>query len=325
MAVKSDILPFPPVTEDKRRNAASVSFLVLTVILAVLILPACSVFDHSPGSNKSISFESYDTPLYAQVTDRIKKKIHLRLGEGENNRDRYFIIPFAYQNKQNAPEVSHSFMTFIRVLADDQQPRLDKGFKTGNYKNRQFEAFTISWLPADFLENPNLCVFSGFGSRISPEKNLCPTLPGENTNLEDTIKLAVNFGNAVCMWGPYEISKEGFQEGIRRKNLLDGGTIRYRADDRITRKDQSAINCFHAMAGVKNPYPDGGIFGTGFMVWGINGTARVLNEYSENADLRNLLLEPVDARKDRFGFVYVPGLDARKPYNPFANASAYRK
>jgi hypothetical protein len=277
------------------------------------------------GSKEPVKFTNYDKPLYGQITDRIKRKIFMRLGEGRNTKDRYFIIPFAYQNKKNDPEFSHSFITFVRVLADDRQPKLNKGLKTGNYKNRDFEAFNISWLPADFVGNPNLCVFKGVGARIIPKKNQCPTLPGKNTSLEDTINLAVNVQNAVCMWGPYEIKKEGFDGGIRRKNLLDGGTIKYRADDRLTRKDHSAINCFHAMAGLDDPYPDGGIFGSGLNMWGINGTARVLLEYTERATIKDLLLEPVNEKKDRYGFVYASSRDDRRIYDPFAKASAYRK
>jgi hypothetical protein len=80
------------------------------------------------------------------------------------------------------------------------------------------------------------------------------------------------------MWGPYEVKKEAFDLGVKRKQLLDGGNIRYWADDRLYRKDQIAINCFHAMAGVDELYPNGGLFGTGFKMWGLNGTRRVLIE-----------------------------------------------
>jgi hypothetical protein len=125
------------------------------------------------------------------------------------------------------------------------------------------------------------------------------------------------------MWGPYEITEEGFELGMRRKELLDKGTIRYRADDRLTRSDRTAINCFHAMAGLDKLYPNGGIFGTGFMMWGINGTARVLLEYTDKANLRGALLEPVNEKEDRYGFVYAPAIDSDKIYNPFKKASAY--
>ena len=71
---------------------------------------------------------------------------------------------------------------------------------------------------------------------------------------------------------------------VKRKRLVDAGTIRYRADDRLYRKDRVAINCFHAIAGLNELFPNGGIFGTGFKMWGLNGTTRVLIEYTEKAN-----------------------------------------
>lgn len=299
------------------------ALLLLMMCACLAFLNSCAV-SPGPGTGQTVDYTQYDVPLYQQLTNRIKTRISTRLGEGSNPRDRYFIIPFAYENKGNDPEYSHSFMTVVRVLADNKQPRLNQGMKTGKFKNREFEAYNISWLPADFAENPNLCVFKGFGARLVPSMNQCPTLPGKNFNLENTIKLAVNSKNAVCMWGPYEIKEPAFERGVKRKELLDSGSIRYRADDRLTRKDKTAINCFHAMAGLDELYPNGGLFGTGFKMWGINGTARVLLEYTDKANLRHLLLEPVDEKNDRYGFVYATERDSKRIYDPFRTASAYR-
>ena len=270
-----------------------------------------------------VDFSNYDVPLYTQIVNHIKAKIAPRLGEGRLTRDRYFIIPFAYQDRGNHPQYSHSFISVIRVFADNKQPKLTPGFKKRTYKNREFEAFTISWLPADFMTNPHLCVFDGAGSRLFPERNKCPISKGRNFTLQETIKLAVDVKNAVAMWGPYEIAKPGFDLGVKRKQLLDGGTIKYRADDRLYRKDKVAISCFHAMAGLDELYPNGGLFGTGFKMWGFNGTARVLIEYTGKASRRHLLLEPVDVKNDRYGFVYAPTRNGRVPYNPLKIASAY--
>ena len=279
----------------------------------------------APAVPRAVDFSSYDVPLYTQIVNRIKAKVSARLGEGTNTRDRYFIVPFAYEDKGHHPEFSHSFISVIRVFADNKQPKLTPGLKTRTYKNREFEAFTISWLPRDFMTNPHLCVFDGAGSRIIPQSNKCPISPGRNFSLEETIKLAVNDKNAVAMWGPYEIAKQGFDLAVRRKRLLDGGTIKYRADDRLTRKEKVAISCFHAMAGLDQLYPNGGIFGTGFKMWGLNGTARVLIEYTEKANYKGLLLEPVDVKNDRYGFVYAPTRNGVVPYDPVRNASAYRR
>jgi len=275
---------------------------------------------------RDVDFSNYDVPLYVQIVDQIKAKIAPRLGNGPLTRERYFIIPFAYQDRENHPEFSHSFISVIRVFADNNKhQKLTPGLPTRKYKNWEFEAFTISWLPRDFLTNPHLCVFDGPGSRLFPKNNKCPISPGRNFTLAETIKLSVDAKNAVAMWGPYEIRKEGFDLGVRRKRLLDGGTIKYRADDRLYRKDKIAISCFHAMAGLDELFPNGGLFGTGFMMWGFNGTTRVLIEYAEKASNKGLLLDPVDVKKDRSVFVYAPAKEGSVPYNPAKHASAYHR
>jgi hypothetical protein len=296
----------------------------LLTLTSLLLLGLCAPAP-ATESRPKVDFSNYDVPLYEQITNRIKEKVLARLGEGRNTRDRFFIIPFAYENDGNAPEYSHSFLSVIRVLADDQQPKLTAGLQKRTYKNRAFEAFTISWLPHDFSTESHLCVFEGVGARLSPSRNKCVDSVGRSFTLAETIRLGVHVKNAVCMWGPYEITKPAFELGVKRMRLLNAGTIKYRADDRITRKAGTAINCFHAMAGLDELYPNGGIFGTGFKMWGLNGTARVLIEYKNVAGKKGFLLEPVDEKKDRFGFVYVPVRNGAAPYDPFKTASAYHR
>src|SRR6266849_660378 len=290
-----------------------------------VFLLALPIVAQAGSPPQGVDFSNYDVPLYTQIVDRIKDRVSARLGEGKNTRDRYFIIPFAYQDRGNHPEHSHSFISVIRVFADNQQPKLTPGLKTGRHKNREFEAFTISWLPHDFMSNPHLCVFDGVGSRLIPANNKCPVSPGRNFSLEETIKLAVDTKNAVAMWGPYEIKKAAFDLAVNRKRLLDGGTIKYRADDRLSRKEKVAISCFHAMAGLDELFPNGGLFGTGFLMWGFNGTAIELTASTEKATNKHLLLEPVDIKKDRYGFVYAPTRNGRVPYDPLISASAYQR
>ena len=308
----------------QRKINRRVKLLASWVATCALLFSPC-VPVHGGLLKGDVEFWNYDVPLYEQIVNRIKAKVAARLGEGENKRDRYFIVPFAYQNRWNNPKFSHSFISVIRVLADGKQPSLRSGYRRGRFKNRNFEAFTISWLPHDFDTNPHLCVFDGAGSRIFPKRNKCPISVGRNFKLDETLRLAVNVKNPVGMWGPYEIKKEAFDLALKRKQLLDGGTIRYRADDRLSRKDRVAINCFHAMAGLEELYPNGGFLGTGFRMWGINGTARVLIEYTKKVRNKGLLLEPVDIKKDLYGFVYASERNSRGLYNPFPNASAYHQ
>ena len=275
----------------------------------------------------AVDYSTFDVPLERQITDHIKERVSARLGKGVNARDRFFIIPFAYENSENDPEFSHSFLSVIRVFADGKQPRLTKGLSLRKYKNREFEAFTISWLPADFDKNPNLCVFDGIGARLIAGSNKCPVSPGRSFTLAETLKLAANAKVAIGIWGPYEIKKEGFDLAVKRMRLLNGGTIKYRADDRLYRKNRVAINCFHAMAGLDKLFPNGGLFGTGFKMWGLNGTRRVLIEYASVATMSGVLLEPVDHKNDLHGFVYAPDRSGRGAYNPFKGlaAQAYRR
>ena len=279
---------------------------------------------HAGWLDADVNFSNYDVPLFQQIVNRIKAKVAARLGEGVNTQDRYFIVPFAFQKRWNNPQFSHSFISVIRVLGDGKQPNLSPGLRRGRFKNRNFEAFTISWVPHDYGTNP-VCVFDGFGSRIFPTWNKCPIVVGRDFRLEETLKVALNDKASVGVWGPYEIRKEAFELGVKRMLLLDGGTIKYKADDRLTRKDQVAINCFHAMANLEELYPNGGFLGSGFRMWGINGTARVLIEYTKAARNRGLLLEPVDIKKDLYGFVYAPERNSGGLYDPFPNASAYHQ
>ena len=272
-----------------------------------------------------VDFSNYNVPLDQQIVNRIKAKGAPRLRKGKYSRDRYFIVPFAYQDRWHNPELSHSFISVIHLLPEGKKLGVRPGFRRGAFKGRDFEAFTISWVPHNFDRNPHLCVFDGFGSRLFATWNKCPISVGRDFTLAETLKLAVSHKNAVGMWGPYEIRKEAFALGVNRMRLLDRGKIRYRADDRLYRKDRVAINCIHAMAGLEELYPNGGLFGTGFKMWGINGTKRVLIEYTQAARNKGMLLDPVNIKKDLYGFVYAPERNSRGLYNPFPNASAYHQ
>jgi len=305
-----------------RISARRVKALASWIVIWALLLSPC-VLVH-PGLPKGdVDFSNYNAPLRRQVVDRIKAKVTARLREGGNMQDRYFIVPLAYQDQGNNPESAHSFLTVIRVLVDRKQRNLTSRFTQGRLKNGDFESFTISWMPYDFDTNPHLRVFEGFGSLLDPKMNKTPNSIGRNFTLDKTLKFAVNVKDAVGMWGPYEIKKEAFNLAAKRKQLLDGGTIGYRADDRLYHKDRIAINCFHAMAALEKLYPDGGFLGTGFRIWGINGTARVLIEYTKKDSNKGQFLEPIDIKKDLYGFVYAPARNSRSLYNPFPNASAY--
>ena len=114
-------------------------------------------------------------------------------------------------------------MSVIRVFADDKQPRLTAGLKSGRYKNG---SLYHQLAPARFHHESNLCVVKSTGARLFAKANDCPLSPGRNFTLEETIKHVANAKNSVAMWGSYEIDKKGFDLAVKRKRLLDTGTIK---------------------------------------------------------------------------------------------------
>jgi hypothetical protein len=88
---------------------------------ALLFSPCVAV--HGGFLKGDVDFSNYDVPLYQQIVNRIKAKGAPRLGEGENKKDRYFIVAFAYQNKKNNLEFSHSFISADTLAARGQEAR----------------------------------------------------------------------------------------------------------------------------------------------------------------------------------------------------------
>src|SRR5215831_17491798 len=72
---------------------------LLALLAGMLFLASCTT--PSGTGKREADFTHYGEPLCEQITDRIKAKVEARLGKGTNNHDRFFIIPYAYQNKGN--------------------------------------------------------------------------------------------------------------------------------------------------------------------------------------------------------------------------------
>src|SRR5258708_7707749 len=87
------------------------------VATCVLLFSPC-ISVHAGLLKADVDFSNYDTPLFEQIVNRIKAKVAARLGEGVNTKDRYFIVPFAFQKRWINPQFSHSFISVIRVLGD---------------------------------------------------------------------------------------------------------------------------------------------------------------------------------------------------------------
>src|SRR5258708_5888817 len=94
------------------RTAPGIASLA-SLFLAFILFLGLSGIAQAGALAPNPDFSAYDVPLYEQITRDIKEKILARLGGGKNTHDRYFIIPFAYENRGNDPAYSHSFMSVI--------------------------------------------------------------------------------------------------------------------------------------------------------------------------------------------------------------------
>src|SRR5689334_7264797 len=103
----------------------------LKILAFILAFPLIAHADLFPSKN--VDFSEYDEPLSVQVVNRIKAKIAPRLGNKPLTYDRYFIVPFAYQNFGNDPEFSHSFISVIRVFAGNKEKKYTPGLREGTY------------------------------------------------------------------------------------------------------------------------------------------------------------------------------------------------
>ena len=88
---------------EQRKMSRRVKRFASWVAMYALLFSPC-VPAHGGLLKGDVDFSNYDVPLFEQIVNRIKAKVAARLGEGENTQDRYFIVPFAYQNKRNNPE-----------------------------------------------------------------------------------------------------------------------------------------------------------------------------------------------------------------------------
>ncbi len=135
----------------------------------------------------------------------------------------YYVIVFGSQRPLlNHPAHTHSWATFVRVVEEPKRP-----------ETRTVEAHTVSWLAAAAVVRP-LALFSE---------------PGMNLDLRATLDWAMNDGQRVSMWGPYQIDQRLFEQALAKKECLESGEVLYKSDD-LCRHTAAVSNCVHAVADV---------------------------------------------------------------------------
>ena len=158
--------------------------------------------------------------------------------------NQYFVLVFGSERDGPSMNYSHTWATFVKVTAALPQGVI-------------LETHTISWLP----ENGMIRV-----AALLPE-------PGRNFNLQSTFTWALDSGQRIFMWGPYQINRDLYQRAVAQQALLESGTVRYKAIDTGRRSDRVS-NCVHAVMGV----PDGHRLRVTTLQWGESASALVAQE-----------------------------------------------
>ncbi len=101
--------PRNPTHEKSHPHRCSIVSSAGLFAAGILLLASCATEPIGTGKSEA-DYSNYDEPLHDQVVDHIEAKV-MPAWEGRNDHDRYFIIPFAYQNSRNDPAFSHSFLS----------------------------------------------------------------------------------------------------------------------------------------------------------------------------------------------------------------------
>jgi hypothetical protein len=202
-------------------------------------------------------------PLISKIKTAVANGIQEKIRKSDSSQ--YFMTVFAYQDKVNSPQASHTFATFTKV---------DPSGKKTDY--------TISWLPENFPQTRSICVFKGVLAFIQG-KNRCEEVKGKNFSLEETLEFAAQAKRKVFMWGPTKIHPKFFEFAMQRIKQLENNELRYVADDRWSRKRGTAVNCLHAVSDLGGTQAKpGGLWRTELFVWGNSGTRHILRTFNEH-------------------------------------------
>ena len=132
----------------------------------------------------------------------------------------YYVIIFSTQQAQPTPKYSHTFATFIRVM-----PCCAAAGACC------VESHTISWMPASLQIRIHA---------LLPEK-------GVNLELDPSFRWAVETGQRISMWGPYQIKPELYRRAMEQLCRLKAGRVRYKAVD-TGYFTGIASNCIHGVS-----------------------------------------------------------------------------
>lgn len=137
----------------------------------------------------------------------------------------HYLLMFGAQRVPNNPNYAHSFAVFVRASWAGDGPCAGPCL---------LEARTISWLPA------NLEIRTG---ALLPE-------PGHNFELHETIRFVLGSDMRLSLWGPYPTDAQLYEQARARADQLEGGAVRYKANDSRYLTSDRVTNCIHALSSI---------------------------------------------------------------------------
>jgi hypothetical protein len=136
----------------------------------------------------------------------------------------YYVMVFASQSCPKVPRLTHTWATVVKVV--DQGPG----------RPPAIEQHTISWMPASLQIRPWRCWVEA----------------GVNLSLEHSLCWAVEEGQRVSLWGPYQLRPEVYSKFLIQKAFLESGQVGYQCVDTIGEAawNGSGSNCIHAISDI---------------------------------------------------------------------------
>ncbi len=239
----------------------------------------CLFFTYTLSSH---AFEIWHTPtntpilkeakqLPSNVETLLRQEVEYRTSIESIQRPAVYLYIFAYQGIKNLPIDAHTFASVVKVNADKSQSWM-----------------SISWLPEHYHRTRQICIFEKMMGAFTQDIlgiTDCEPQSAHNYSLKETLEWAQEEEKTSGIWGPYLMKNEAYNLGLARLRELKQNKVKYIADDFKWRDSKLAINCMHAISDLTPILSSkGGLLGTGWGNWGINGAQHTLQHLYKNGE-----------------------------------------
>jgi hypothetical protein len=160
---------------------------------------------------------------FAKTPDTPARHVHFQdLNQPGPPGERYYLLVFGAQTTPKLPRYTHTWVTVVRVgqPCPGRPPAV--------------EPHSISWMPATLDIQP---------WRFTIE-------PGVNLGLDTSVRMALDKGERVSLWGPFEIPPGLYRKALIQKGFMESGVVGYQCIDTVGEAGRTGTgsNCIHAIS-----------------------------------------------------------------------------